>query len=236
MMTSVEMVVQLLGPEASIKLEPALLVRLCVHRLACSTQCRESSRRGMIDQRQGWDCIHQQQAHPGVSASQTIHAVAYHGLIRSIQSRKGHKSNIQTWTDNDFDDREHTASAICLRCWCSFTKQELRQHLDDSSCSYEVEQPKSRKMMILYTTLCSGSEPPTWPSQPLKQADPEKSRTRKRRLELSPLCSAASPVTTTPATLTIQPNEDLVKKWRSHEIDQAADRPRRVDESIDYWQ
>jgi len=65
MMTPVEMVVQLLGPEASITLEPAL-VRPCVHpckstigifRLACSTQCptqcRESSSRGsMIDQRQ----------------------------------------------------------------------------------------------------------------------------------------------------------------------------------------
>ncbi|KAH7237842.1 hypothetical protein B0J15DRAFT_470874 [Fusarium solani] len=45
---------------------------------------------------------------------------------------------------------------------------------------------------------------------PLKQAHPEKSRKRKRGLELSPLCSAASPVTTTPATFTIQPNEDLV--------------------------
>ncbi|RSL52209.1 hypothetical protein CEP51_015095 [Fusarium floridanum] len=234
MMTSVEMVVQLLGPEASIKLEPALLVRLCVHRLACSTQCRESSRRGMIDQRQGWDCIHQQQAHPGVSDDISISSTP--GLREPSHDVAATFFNIQTWTDNDFDDREHTASAICLRCWCSFTKQELRQHLDDSSCSYEVEQPKSRKMMILYTTLCSGSEPPTWPSQPLKQADPEKSRTRKRRLELSPLCSAASPVTTTPATLTIQPNKDLVKKWRSHEIDQAADRPRRVDESIDYWQ
>ncbi|RSL75084.1 hypothetical protein CEP52_017874 [Fusarium oligoseptatum] len=114
---------------------------------------------------------------------------------------------VQTWKDEDFEDSEHAGDAICLRCWGHFTKRKLREHLNGPLCPYKAEQPRSRKMMMLYTIFCSGSEPPTLPPKPSEP--PGHSRKRKRRLELSPLCSAASPVTSTPATLAIQPNQNL---------------------------
>ncbi|RTE68917.1 hypothetical protein BHE90_016704 [Fusarium euwallaceae] len=156
------------------------------------------------------------------------HAIDHHGLIRCSQGNHDRRKyitvcrsdrqlpssatdcpkcrKVQTWEDGDFEDGEHAGNAICLRCWRSFTKRELNAHLKGPPCSYNAEQPKARKVMILYTTFCSDSKPPT---QPPRQASPGQLRKRKRTLEPPPLCNVSSPVTTTPVTLTIQRNEDL---------------------------
>ncbi|RSL78941.1 hypothetical protein CDV31_017239 [Fusarium ambrosium] len=156
------------------------------------------------------------------------HAIQHHGLSRGGEhERRGRRyitvcrsdrqlpssatdcpkcRKVQTWEDGDFEDGEHAGNAICLRCWRSFTKRELNAHLKGPPCSYNAEQPKARKVMILYTTFCSDSKPPT---QPPRQASPGQLRKRKRTLEPPPLCNVSSPVTTTPVTLTIQRNEDL---------------------------
>ncbi|KAJ3454318.1 hypothetical protein MRS44_018212 [Fusarium solani] len=159
------------------------------------------------------------------------HAVTYHGLIRSGQyKRRGRRyitvcrgdrqfpsdamecqkcRTIQAWKDNDFKGSAHAGAAICLQCWCRFTKRELRRHLNGPSCPHNAEQGKSRKMMMLYTTFCSDSQPPTQPPR-LRSEPLQGSRGNGNGGLNSRHYSAASPVTTTPTTLTIQPNEDLV--------------------------
>ncbi|KAM6514153.1 hypothetical protein FALCPG4_015312 [Fusarium falciforme] len=157
------------------------------------------------------------------------HAVTHHGLIRSSRHRKDRRKyitacrsdhqltkgradwqkcrQIHKWKDKDFEAYGHGGDAVCLRCWCRFTKKALRDHLNGPSYPYRAEQPKSEKMMILYTTFCSDSKPPTVSKPPtLPPRQQSSGRSKKQGHAPPPSFSAAtSPATTeTPATLTEQ--------------------------------
>ncbi|KAI8687249.1 hypothetical protein NCS56_00297400 [Fusarium sp. Ph1] len=113
------------------------------------------------------------------------HAVDHHGLIRGRDPRHGNRAylmscqrhdpetkatgncgkckSLHEWRDADFDDPRHHGMALCLRCWCGFTKSDMKVHLAGPLCSYMAEQPKSMKVYILYTTFCSKDDPPSAP-------------------------------------------------------------------------
>ncbi|KAL6915506.1 hypothetical protein FSST1_007001 [Fusarium sambucinum] len=68
-------------------------------------------------------------------------------------------SSIHQWTDSDFLDPKHSGVALCLRCWHSFNKKDLQNHMTGPLCDYNGEQPKPNKMMVLYTVFCSKQPP-----------------------------------------------------------------------------
>ncbi|KAM5349496.1 hypothetical protein ACJ41O_006001 [Fusarium nematophilum] len=111
------------------------------------------------------------------------HAIDHHGLIRvtdpNNESRKfllscqnhdptvkgkGNCAKCQSagqWTETDLADPEHTGIALCIRCWCSFDMRGMKEHMTEKLCPYNTEQPKPKKMCILYTTFCSKTHPPS---------------------------------------------------------------------------
>ncbi|KAF5006256.1 hypothetical protein FDECE_7346 [Fusarium decemcellulare] len=111
------------------------------------------------------------------------HAADHHGLVRGRDPRYkcrkyltrcqrynpvdkakgacGKCSSVHEWKDADFLDREHSGIVLCLRCWQSFTKERMKEHMAGPLCEYKAEQPKARKMWILYTTFCSTIHPPS---------------------------------------------------------------------------
>ncbi|KAF4979974.1 hypothetical protein FZEAL_3928 [Fusarium zealandicum] len=110
------------------------------------------------------------------------HAADHHGLVRGTDPRnksrkyltrcinydpvvktKGNCAkckSIHAWGDADFADHQFGV-VLCLRCWRSFTKKGMQEHMAGSLCKYNTEQPKAKKMCILYTTFCSESHPPS---------------------------------------------------------------------------
>ncbi|RSL85449.1 hypothetical protein CEP51_003316 [Fusarium floridanum] len=131
------------------------------------------------------------------------HAVDHHGLIRARDPRYvnrgylmscrrhdpetkatgncGKCKSLHEWRDADFDDQGHHGMTLCLRCWCGFTKRDMKEHLAGPLCSYMAEQPKSMKVYILYTTFCSKDDPPSAPPKfetPSHGRKPTKGRNR----------------------------------------------------------
>ncbi|KAF5599216.1 hypothetical protein FPANT_3604 [Fusarium pseudoanthophilum] len=78
----------------------------------------------------------------------------------------GKCESLYKWCDTDFEDLTHHGVAVCLRCWRRFDKKEMKEHLAGPLCDYNAEQPKAKKMWILYTAFCSEtklpSKPPKW--------------------------------------------------------------------------
>ncbi|PNP81310.1 hypothetical protein FNYG_05342 [Fusarium nygamai] len=72
-------------------------------------------------------------------------------------------SSLSEWDDRDFADFEHRGVVLCLRCWCKFDKNEMKEHLAGPLCNYNAEQPKAKKLWILYTTFCSETQLPSKP-------------------------------------------------------------------------
>ncbi|KAL2692109.1 hypothetical protein Neosp_002514 [[Neocosmospora] mangrovei] len=139
------------------------------------------------------------------------HAVDHHGLIRCRDPRYGNRAylmscqlhdpgikatgscttckSLHDWGDVNFDDPDHHGTALCLRCWCGFTKREMKEHLAGPLCAYMAEQPKSTKVYILYTTFCSKDVPPTKPPNfdtPSHGRRPPKGRNRSAAREPQP--------------------------------------------------
>ncbi|KAL4729221.1 hypothetical protein ACLX1H_003632 [Fusarium chlamydosporum] len=136
------------------------------------------------------------------------HLADHHGLVRGkdpkntsrkyLSSCQSHDPSIKTkgdclkcsslhkWEDSDFTDREHKGVVLCLRCWFKFDKKEMQCHLAGPMCSYNAEQPKPKKMCILYTTFCSHDKPPSSPPTnvpPRRAKLRSPSRKRNRRKE-----------------------------------------------------
>ncbi|KAF4333549.1 hypothetical protein FBEOM_12623 [Fusarium beomiforme] len=125
------------------------------------------------------------------------HATDHHGLIRgrdpNYSARKYltscHKfdpfnkakgncdkcSLLHEWQGRDFADHEHHGVALCLRCWRQFEKKGMQDHMTEPLCDYNAEQPKEKKVCILYTTFCSVTQKP---SGPPKNMPPRKSNYR----------------------------------------------------------
>ncbi|EEU40445.1 uncharacterized protein NECHADRAFT_76722 [Fusarium vanettenii 77-13-4] len=139
------------------------------------------------------------------------HAVDHHGLIRARDPRYGNRAylmscqlydpgtkatgncttckSLHEWGEVNFDDPEHHGTALCLRCWCGFSKREMKAHLAGPLCSYMAEQPKSTKVYILYTTFCSKDDPPSAPPNfdtPSHGRRPPKGRNRSAAREPQP--------------------------------------------------
>ncbi|CEI40858.1 hypothetical protein FVEN_g1485 [Fusarium venenatum] len=124
------------------------------------------------------------------------HLAHHHGFVRGkdpknasrtyLASCQTHNSSVKAkgdcskcislhkWKDSDFADPEHKGVVLCLRCWFKFDKREMQSHLA-GSCPYRAEQPKPKKMCMLYTTFCSPDKPP---SSPPKNMAPRKTKPR----------------------------------------------------------
>ncbi|KAI1034847.1 hypothetical protein LB504_004841 [Fusarium proliferatum] len=125
------------------------------------------------------------------------HAADHHGLIRGrdpyYTARKyltscqtfdpfikakgncGKCDSLHEWQGQDFLDQEHYGKALCLRCWRTFDKKGMQDHMAEPLCDYNAEQPKEKKVYILYTTFCSVT---VKPSEPPKNIPPRKSNPR----------------------------------------------------------
>jgi hypothetical protein len=125
------------------------------------------------------------------------HAADHHGLIRGkdpnnparkyltschtfdpFNKAKGNCdkcSSLHEWQGQDFADQEHHGMALCLRCWRTFGKKGMQDHMAEPLCDYNAEQPKEKKVCILYTTFCSDTQKP---SGPPKNMPPRKSNYR----------------------------------------------------------
>ncbi|KAF5645526.1 hypothetical protein F52700_2089 [Fusarium sp. NRRL 52700] len=125
------------------------------------------------------------------------HATDHHGLIRGkdpyYSARKyltscqsfdpfikakgncGRCNSLHEWQGQDFSDQEHYGKALCLRCWRTFDKKGMQDHMAEQLCDYNAEQPKEKKVCILYTTFCSVT---IKPSGPPKNMPPRKSNYR----------------------------------------------------------
>ncbi|KAF4954781.1 hypothetical protein FGADI_5079 [Fusarium gaditjirri] len=125
------------------------------------------------------------------------HATDHHGLIRgkdpyytarkyltscrtfdpSIKAKGncGKCDSLHKWKEQDFSDQEHSGKVLCLRCWCTFEKKGMKDHMAEPLCDYNAEQPKEKKVYILYTTFCSVT---VKPSGPPKNMPPRKSNSR----------------------------------------------------------
>ncbi|KAG9504036.1 hypothetical protein J7337_003998 [Fusarium musae] len=125
------------------------------------------------------------------------HAADHHGLIRGkdpyYTARKyltscqtfdpfikakgncGKCDSLHEWQGQDFSNQEHYGNALCLRCWRTFDKKGMQDHMVEPLCDYNAEQPKEKKVYILYTTFCSVT---VKPSGPPKNMPPRKSNYR----------------------------------------------------------
>jgi len=125
------------------------------------------------------------------------HAADHHGLIRGkdpyFTARKyltscqtfdpfikakgncGKCESLHEWQGQDFLDQEHYGKVLCLRCWRTFDKKGMQDHMAEPLCDYNAEQPKEKKVHILYTTFCSVA---VKPSEPPKNMPPRKSNAR----------------------------------------------------------
>ncbi|KAF5608717.1 uncharacterized protein FSUBG_4386 [Fusarium subglutinans] len=125
------------------------------------------------------------------------HAADHHGLVRGrdpyYTARKyltscqtfdpfikakgncGKCDSLHEWQGQDFSDQEHYGKALCLRCWRTFDKKGMQDHMAEPLCDYNAEQPKEKKVYILYTTFCSVT---VKPSGPPKNMPPRKSNHR----------------------------------------------------------
>ncbi|KAK2676276.1 hypothetical protein RAB80_008462 [Fusarium oxysporum f. sp. vasinfectum] len=83
--------------------------------------------------------------------------------------------SLHEWQGQDFSDQEHHGKALCLRCWRTFEKKGMQDHMAEPLCDYNAEQPKEKKVYILYTTFCSVT---VKPSGPPKNMPPRKSNYR----------------------------------------------------------
>ncbi|KAF5021725.1 hypothetical protein F66182_6226 [Fusarium sp. NRRL 66182] len=117
------------------------------------------------------------------------HVIDHHGLIRGRDPKNdsrryltrcqkydpfikqkgscGKCNSLYEWSVGDFMDTAHRGIALCLRCWCRFDKKEMQHHLDGPLCTYNTEQPKAKKVYILYTTFCSETKKPSQPPEPM---------------------------------------------------------------------
>ncbi|CAG1995977.1 unnamed protein product [Fusarium graminearum] len=131
------------------------------------------------------------------------HLIDHHGFVRGIdpknESRKYLAScqtqnpfvkakgdcakctSLHNWKDSDFTDPEHKGVVICTRCYFQFDKREMQSHLDGPMCPYNTEQPKPKKMCILYTTFCSQDKPPSSPPRNMAPRKTKPQSTSKRR-------------------------------------------------------
>jgi hypothetical protein len=123
------------------------------------------------------------------------HAINQHGLVRGrdpknpsrkyLASCQTHDplvkakgdctkcSSLHEWNDGDFADPKHDGAVVCLRCWCKFGKQEMKEHIDGPLCDYNSEQPKAKRLWVLYTAFCSETQ---LPSRPPRNMPPRKLR------------------------------------------------------------
>ncbi|OBS19622.1 hypothetical protein FPOA_11347 [Fusarium poae] len=89
--------------------------------------------------------------------------------------------SLHKWKDSDFADPDHKGVVLCLRCWFKFDKREMQSHLAGPMCPYHAEQPKPKKMCILYTTFCSLDKPPSSPPRNMTPRKTKPRSTSKRR-------------------------------------------------------
>ncbi|KAF5646682.1 uncharacterized protein FTJAE_1972 [Fusarium tjaetaba] len=80
--------------------------------------------------------------------------------------------SLSEWNDTDFADIAHHGVVLCLRCWRTFDKKGMKEHIAGPVCDYNPEQPKAKKLWILYTVFCSDTQ---LPSKPPKSMAPRKS-------------------------------------------------------------
>ncbi|KAF5567978.1 hypothetical protein FNAPI_382 [Fusarium napiforme] len=77
--------------------------------------------------------------------------------------------SLHKWCDTDFEDLTHHGVVLCLRCWRRFDKKGMKAHLAGPLCDFNAEQPKEKKIWILYTAFCSEtqlpSKPPKYPAR-----------------------------------------------------------------------
>jgi hypothetical protein len=88
---------------------------------------------------------------------------------------------LHEWKDSDFADPDHEGVVLCLRCWFKFDKRGMQSHLTGPMCPYHTEQPKQKKMCILYTTFCSLDKPPSSPPRNIAPRKTKPRSTSKRR-------------------------------------------------------
>ncbi|KAF5705670.1 hypothetical protein FMUND_11976 [Fusarium mundagurra] len=80
--------------------------------------------------------------------------------------------SLSEWNDTDFTGLAHYGVVLCLRCWRKFDKKGMKEHMARPLCGYNPEQPKAKKLWILYTAFCSETQ---LPSKPPKSMAPRKS-------------------------------------------------------------
>lgn len=113
------------------------------------------------------------------------HIIDHHGLIRGNDPRNASRkylascqtsnpfvkakgicekcSSIYKWNDEDFADSAHYGIVLCMRCWYTFNKKEMQDHMAGPLCAYNAEKPKREKVYNLYTAFCSETRPPSTP-------------------------------------------------------------------------
>lgn len=125
------------------------------------------------------------------------HLTDHHGLVRGIDPKNASRkylascqtynpsikakgncpkcSSLHLWKDSGPVDPNHNGVVLCMRCWSKFDKDGMQDHLSGPLCPYKAEQPKPKKMCILYTTFCSNDKPP---SEPPRDMQPPKANHR----------------------------------------------------------
>jgi hypothetical protein len=125
------------------------------------------------------------------------HLIDHHGLVRGNDPKNASRkylascqtyspsvkakgnclkcSSLHQWKDSGPVDPGHNGVVLCMRCWSKFDKDGMQDHLAGPLCPYKAEQPKPKKMCILYTTFCSNDKPP---SPPPRDMPPRKANHR----------------------------------------------------------
>ncbi|KAJ4131700.1 hypothetical protein NW768_005896 [Fusarium equiseti] len=125
------------------------------------------------------------------------HLIDHHGLVRGNDPKNASRkylascqtyspsvkakgncpkcSSLHQWKDSGPVDPKHNGVVLCMRCWSKFDKDGMQDHLAGPLCPYKAEQPKPKKMCILYTTFCSNDKPP---SPPPRDMQPRKANHR----------------------------------------------------------